>query len=381
MRVLMVHNRYRHEGGEERAVADSVELLRRRGHEVTVLERTSAAASRRTAARGMVGGGIEPDEVAGAVRTTGADVLHAHNVHPLFGWRSLAAARDAGARVVMHLHNFRLFCAIAIAYRDGEPCFRCRGIDTLPGLRLRCRGSLGEAAVYALGLHRQQPRLLAHVDRFLAVSEATRERLVGLGLPPARSHTLHNCVLAESIAGASRAAAGEFALVAGRLVEEKGFDTAIAACRAMGVPLVVAGDGPDEQRLRNIAVGAEVTFTGRLAPADLAGLRARAAVVLVPSRWEEPCPYSVLDALASGVPVLASALGGLPEIAGVEGTIGSRDAAGWARELARLWSDPDLRRARGEAGLTAARERFGEERFYAGLMAAYAGRDRVDQPC
>ena len=66
-----------------------------------------------------MGGGIGSQEVADAVRRMRADVVHAHNVHPMFGWRALAAAREAGARTVLHLHNFRLSCAVGIAYRRG----------------------------------------------------------------------------------------------------------------------------------------------------------------------------------------------------------------------------------------------------------------------
>src|SRR5205807_1582861 len=130
-------------------------------------------------------------------------------------------------------------CAIAVAYRDGAPCFRCRGSNTLPGLRLRCRGSLTEAAVYAAGLHRQQPRLYEHTDRFVTVAEAHAARLHELGLPADRTVTLPNFVPAASFAPRSRAHEGRYALLTGRLVEEKGFDTAIRAARAAGAPLVV----------------------------------------------------------------------------------------------------------------------------------------------
>ena len=66
-----------------------------------------------------------------------------------------------GRKVVLHLHNVRLFCATGVGERDGGPCERCRGRNTLPGLRLNCRGSLPEAAVYAAGLSLHQPKLLA----------------------------------------------------------------------------------------------------------------------------------------------------------------------------------------------------------------------------
>jgi glycosyltransferase involved in cell wall biosynthesis len=373
MRVLLLHNRYRAEGGEERAVANIAALLAGRGDTVELLERSSREISATRAARGLLLGGIQSGEVADAVRRMRAEVVHAHNVHPLFGWRALAAAREAGARTVLHLHNFRLFCAIAVAYRDGAPCFRCRGADTLPGLRLRCRGSLGEAAVYAAGLHRQQPRLFDSADRFVVLSNATGARMHELGLPAERTQVLGNFVPSGSFASTSRADQGAYALAAGRLVQEKGFDVAIAAARAASVPLVVAGEGPDEPRLRALAADADVRFAGWLGDAQLAQLRAGAAVVLVPSRCEEACPFTALDALAAGVPVLVSDRGGIPERVPPGAVLPIDDGAAWASALAELWRDRALRRERGLQALALARELLSEDAYYDGLMRVYAG--------
>ncbi len=369
--ILLLHNRYRTTGGEERAVAEIAALLSRRGHAVEVLERSSDSVGRGRAAFGLLGGGLDPDAVGRTVRRLRADVVHAHNIHPTLGWRALAAAQAAGARTLLHLHNYRLFCAIGISYRDGAPCFRCRGTSTFPGVRLRCRGSVPEAIVYAAALHRQQPRLYEHVDQFVAVSDATAAHLRDLGLPASLTATLPNFMPNDGFSSESGARAGEFALAAGRLTGEKGFDTAIAAARAAGVPLVIAGSGPDDGRLRGLAAGADVRFTGLLAASELAELRTRAAVVLAPSRWEEPCPYSVLEALAAGVPVLASDRGGLPELVGDDATLPATDHAAWSDALSELWQNPGLRAARGAAALARARERFGEDRFYDRLMQLY----------
>ncbi len=371
MRVLLLHNRYRMPGGEERAVDDLLTLLRDRGHTVALFERHSATAGALTAGRALIDGGLEPEEVAQAVRGMRADVVHAHNIHPLFGWRALAAARESGARTIVHLHNFRTFCAIGIAYRDGAPCFRCRGTKTLPGLRLRCRGSFVQAVPYAIGLRRQQPHVFAQADHFIAVSNATASKLIELGLPADKTSTLRNFVPQTKFARQSRAGEGQYALVSGRLVEEKGFDTAIAAARSAEVPLVIAGEGPDERRLRGLAEGGDVQFTGWLSPAALAQLRERAAVVLAPSRWEEPCPYSVLDALASGVPVLASDRGGLPELVGPENVLPVADFERWREAVIAVFSDRDARQRAGAAALERAQASFAEQRYYDRLIDLY----------
>ncbi|HZV73174.1 MAG TPA: glycosyltransferase family 4 protein [Conexibacter sp.] len=371
VRVLLLHNRYRDAGGEERVVDELEALLAGRGHAVGRLERDSEAAGRAQAARGLLRGGLDPGDVAAAVRLHHADVVHAHNLHPLLGWRALAAARAAGARTVLHLHNYRLVCAIGVAYRDGEPCYLCRGRDTRPGLRHRCRASRAEGIAYAAGLARQQPQLLAHADALVSVSEALAARLAELGIPRERMTVVPNA--AGAIAPDSRAADGTYALVAGRLVEEKGFDVAVRAARDAGVPLRVAGTGPAEARLRALAASAGVTFLGRLSAAALARERRGAAVLLAPSRNDDPCPMTVVEALADGLPVLGSARGGIPELIGDGATLPPDDPAAWCGALSALWSDPARRAAAGADALARARARHSPDAWYAGLLGVYGG--------
>jgi glycosyltransferase involved in cell wall biosynthesis len=382
MRVLMLHNRYRAQGGEERAVAMQAALLQRHGHTVEILERDSGTAGPLRGAAGMLGGGLAPEQVADAVRRLGADVVHAHNLHPRLGWRALAAARSAGAATVLTLHNFRLFCAIGVAYRAGQPCHECRGRNTLPGLVHTCRGSRAEAAVYGAGLALQQPRLLAGADRLIALSHGHLALLAGHGLPVAPVSVVPNFIADHGWAARSCAGAGSYALVAGRLVEEKGFDTAVTAAAAAGVPLMVAGSGPDEPRLAALAAAhrAQVTFTGWLAPEALGELVRGAGVALIPSRCEEAFGYGALDALAAGVPVIASPRGGLAELVRTGGgtLLDPDDPSRWAAELSALWADPGRRQAEGTRALAALPEHYGESAALQALLGAYrdAGANR-----
>jgi glycosyltransferase involved in cell wall biosynthesis len=374
VRVLILHNRYRRPGGEERAVELQAAAFSRAGIEHRVLERDSAAACAPRAARSMLRGGERPEEVANAVRELGASVVHVHNLHPLLGHRSLAAAREAGAAVVMHLHNYRLFCSIAIAFRDGEPCFRCRGRRTLPGLVLNCRGSIPESAVYTTALSLHQPALLGAVDRFVTPSRFAAERIEGLGLPPERVDVVANYV--PDPVPATSAHEGTYALAAGRLSVEKGFATAIEAAATSGVPLKLAGDGPLAGELRELARGAPVELLGHVPQERMRELLAGAAMAVVPSVSDDVMPFAALEAMAAGVPVIGSDAGSLPEMLGEARCVPRRDARGLAAAMRRLLDDPGERRAEGDRMLERARERFGEERYLRELLEVYGAVQR-----
>lgn len=375
LRVLLLHNRYRVVGGEERSVELHRRALERAGIEHALLERRSDDVTSARAAAALLRGGSGEDEIARAVRALGAGIVHAHNVLPLIGPRALEAARAAGARVVLHLHNVRLFCATGFGERGGRPCARCRGRRTLPGLVLNCRRSLPEAAVYAAALSAHQPSMFAAVDRFAAPSEFAAERLAYLGLPRERVLVLRHYLPEEAFAPRSRARAGSYALVASRLSPEKGIDAAIRAAAAAGVPLRVAGEGSAATELREQAArsGADVRFIGRADREQMASLLAGAAAVLMPSRYHEFSPYSALEAMAQGVPVVATAMGGLPELLGPDRCVPAQDEDAFTARLAALWADPDMRDEEGQALHRRARERHSEERHVGDLRALYAG--------
>ena len=372
-RVLVLHNRYRVHGGEERAVDLQLAALRRAGVEHRALFRDSAEAGKARAARALARGGEHEQEVADAVREFRPTVVHVHNMHPLFGPRALAAARDAGARVLLQLHNFRLFCAIGVSFRFGEPCFRCHGRWTAPGLALNCRRSLPESAVYTYALAKHQPSVFDAVDRFLAPSRYAAGQLAKLGVPADRLDALPHYLPAPGFADASRADRGEFALAFGRLAPEKGFDCAVDAAAIAGVPLKIAGEGPDENELiaRIARDEAPAELLGRVPEAKLRELIRRAAMVVVPSRGNETFGYAALEAMAAGVPVVAAASGALPEVAGEESCVRRNDALALAGRMEDLWDEPARRLSEGEAALARAREHFTEGRYLTGLLKVY----------
>jgi glycosyltransferase involved in cell wall biosynthesis len=363
--ILFLHNRYRTTGGEERAVEDLMWLVREHLHEdAELLSRDSATIGRTRAAAGLLGGGLAPAEVAAAVRRTGARVVHAHNVNPSLGWRALAAARAAGARTILHLHNYRLVCAVGTCFTRGEDCTRCHGRNTLPGVRLNCRGTGREAAVYGAALALWQRRLVAEADALVVPSAFAQQRLQELGAPLIRPvHVVGHAV--REVVASSRAADGRHALVVSRLAPEKGVDVAIAACAAAGLPLVVAGDGPLRAELEARAAGTDTRFAGYVDAAALACLRAQAALALVPSRAAETFGLAAAEAMAAGVPVIASRSGALANLVPAEQLVAPNDPRALADALLRAG------RADAERGLRAVRAACAPDAVAAALGAVY----------
>jgi glycosyltransferase involved in cell wall biosynthesis len=367
--VLFLHNRYRTTGGEERVLADLMWLVREHlGEPAELLTRDSAQLGRSRAAVGLLRGGLDPEEVARAVRLTGARVVHAHNLQPALGWRALAAAREAGARVVLHLHQYRLVCAVGVCFTRGAECTRCHGRDTMPGVRLNCRASLPEAVSYGASLALWQQRLIDQADAVIVPSRFARERLRELGapLPWERTHVLAPPlrVLAEDPAAETRSAPMEtqpagveakpahsgsalpesYGLIVSRLSPEKGIDVAIEACRIAGLPLVVAGDGPERDALLRDARGADVRLLGRVDDWELARLRGGASIAVAPSRSAETFGAAVAEAMAARLPVIASDVGALRELLPAHALVPAGSARALAEGIARLAGD----RAAGE---------------------------------
>jgi glycosyltransferase involved in cell wall biosynthesis len=376
--ILFLHSRYRTSGGEERVAEDLLWLVREQlGEEAQLLARDASAThpslrERGRAAAGLLYGGLRPEEVARVVRRTGARVVHAHNLHPTLGWRALAAARAAGARVVLHLHQYRLVCATGVCFTQGAECTRCHGRNTLPGVLRNCRESRAEALVYGAGLALWQRRIVEQADAVLVPSVCARERLRELGAPLPWERVRVLAPVLRDFAPRSSAAAGGYALLVARLAPEKGVDVAIEACRRAGVPLRIAGDGPQLQALRAqvlvAGMGAEeVRFMGRVEGEQLTQLRRGAALALVPSRSAETFGLAAAEALAAGLPVAGSDVGALAELVGGEGVAPPGDAAALASVIARRWRDAEA----GERGLQRVRELCAPEVVAARLRSAY----------
>jgi glycosyltransferase involved in cell wall biosynthesis len=160
--------------------------------------------------------------------------------------------------------------------------------------------------------------------------------------------------------------------VIGRVVPEKGVATALEAARVAGVDVTVAGDGPQLPELRRRFP--EVRFVGHLGAPEMRRLVESLRAVIVPSLWFENAPMSALEAMAAGVPVIASDLGGLPEIVthGVSGLLCvPGDVASFASALSTLKDDIGKAAEMGECARAEVSSRFSPEAHLTGILNSY----------
>jgi glycosyltransferase involved in cell wall biosynthesis len=208
----------------------------------------------------------------------------------------------------------------------------------------------------------------SRIDRFLAVSRFVRTKHIEVGFDPDRIRVKSNFVPSAE----QRHGPGGYLLFLGRISREKGLDTVIRALPD-AVELVVAGDGPDRDRLEP-SVGGNVCFTGSVSPDEVPPLLRGARALVVPSRWYEGQPRVILEAFATGVPVLASRIGGLPELvrAGYNGDlVDPDDVDGWRAAIGRI-ADPDLSLRLGAHAHESWLARFTPEVAIRELEGAYA---------
>jgi glycosyltransferase involved in cell wall biosynthesis len=299
------------------------------------------------------------------------DIVHAHF------WMSGMAALDGAA---------------------GLPVPVVQTFHALGVVKARHQGAADRSPAIRVELERQIAR---SCDQVIATCRDEAGELTRAGVPAGQISVVP-CGVDTSVftpgGPAARRNGRPRLLALGRLVERKGVATVIdALARLPDAELVVAG-GPDRRDLdtsddyrmlretaRVHGVAERVIFAGGVARADVPAL-IRSADVVVAAPWYEPFGIVPLEAMACGVPVVASAVGGLTDSIVDQQTgwlVPARDPAALANALGQLLADPAMRAAFGAAGVQRARSRYSWRRVAAETEAVYlrlaadAGRDAL----
>jgi glycosyltransferase involved in cell wall biosynthesis len=341
MKILIAHNSYQHRGGEDAVVEAEAALLQQRGHEIEIYARHNdelhgmpAAA----AALGAVWSSRSAAEVDRICRRFRPDLIHVHNVFPLISPALYWAAARLEIPVVQTLHNFRLVCPQAMLLRDGKICEDCVGKVPWRAVVRKCyRESTLQSAVSfcTLTMHRALGTFNERISRFIALNSFCRDKFIAGGLPADRISVKPNFYANDCFPQWADRAGGLFA---GRLSFEKGLDVLGAAAQSMSSCSVkVVGRGPLEEDVTS-TFGRD--YLGFRSQQEVVELLRQSLYLVAPSACYENFPLVVVEAFASGTPVIASRHGSYAALV-EDGVTGMLFAPGDAQELAQkiAWAD------------------------------------------
>jgi D-inositol-3-phosphate glycosyltransferase len=368
-------------GGQNTHVAELATALAQSGHEVTVYTRRDGRAQ---PDRVPVAAGFAVVHVpAGPPRSIPKDDLL-----PYMGEFGAWLAKRWSTRErpdVVHAHFWMSgLAALTAARRTNVPVTLT--YHALGSVKRRHQGSRDTSPPMRIGYERMLGR---RVDRVIAQCRDEVDELTGLGVPRARITVVPSGVNSAHFVPdgpAALRADRPRVITAGRLVPRKGFQDVIRAMRWVpgaeclvvgGPPGRAVGKDPFGRQLLEVARNAGVADRVRLVgavPREEMPAWYRSADLMVTAPWYEPFGLTPLEAMACGVPVVATAVGGLVDTV-VDGVTGElvrpRDPAGLGQTVQRLLADPGRRLRLGAAARDRARTRYSWQRAAEQLTAVY----------
>ena len=376
MRVALVTPELRVSGGVASHVLMSASLLAADGHEVRVVsgdaggrEWLGFAVHELPGMPGAAQGPAVRQDILSAVSSS--DVVHIHGVNDPHLVRSLACK----TATVISEHNWSA-CPSGLRYFGrGAECFKPLGPGCISNMafrncnhRYKPRGLIGgyQKATMSISALRSGHVAIAHSTA--VVRHLTQNRVLGARLVP----------LPVSSNPGLPAAHGERVFFAGRLVPAKGVAVLLQACRSFDAAVDICGDGHArptlERQARRLGLDNRAAFHGWCSEERLAAIRQRAALAVVPSLWPEPFGLVGPEAMAAGLPVVASNSGGIPDWLnhGRNGLLvppGQPRALGHA--IAALLRDDAMRHTMGQAGLADVATRWSPAVHLDALLQAY----------
>ncbi|MDD5091836.1 MAG: glycosyltransferase [Candidatus Wallbacteria bacterium] len=239
------------------------------------------------------------------VRDQHIDVVHVHNFFPILTPSVFKAARDAGARTVLTLHNYRLWCIAATHYRDGFGiCEKCVG-QSWQGVWKRCykKSFFLSTVVYLAFRFYRLTKAFDQIDYFIALTNFQKKKVMQLGIDEKRIFVKPNCLELSPVTVSQRQG---FVFV-GKLQEDKGIEVLLEAWRELDdrFVLTVIGSGSLEKTLKSRYRQRNIIFKGQCSREETIRSIAGSRFLLQPSVWYEPFSLTIIEAFSCGVPVIA----------------------------------------------------------------------------
>ena len=324
MKILQIHNKYRHYGGEDAVVDNEYKLLLKWGQEVRQLLFDNSHIS----AAKLFHNGEAYAEVEREIRDFRPDIIHVHNIYYYASPSILKAAKKSGVPLVMTIHNYRMLCTGALFLRDGKACIKCKNL-LVPyhGIRHRCfQDSFSKSAVLSSFITYQKlaGTWRKYVDRFVVLTPFIKELFLDSSLHLKTDQVIVKPNSTDDVLEQqSETSQRNGYLFVGRLSEEKGVEILVEAFNKIPqTKLSIIGDGDLQEGLKKKA-GENITFYGKQNKEFIVKKLKSSRALIFPSIWYEGLPNTVIEAFSSRTPVIASNMNNINQLvsAGMNGEL------------------------------------------------------------
>lgn len=260
------------------------------------------------------------------VQDTKPDIIHLHIFQHQLSPSILDVAKKYNLPVVYTAHDLKMICLNYKMMTHGKICEECKGGHYMHCLKNKCvKDSYLKSLInVAEGYTHKWRKSYDVINTIITPSDFYRKKFVEFGVEPERVIHLPNFLNQAVPEIKPREDTESYLLYFGRLSEEKGIITLVRAVEQTGSLLYIVGSGPIEAEIKEyveLHSLSNVKMLGFKSGQELKNIVGNAKAVVLPSEWYENGPYSAIEALQLGRPIIGSDLGGIPELVDRNGFI------------------------------------------------------------
>lgn len=396
MRVLLVNKFHWNKGGSEKYYFELGELLKQHGHEVAYFSmedekniktenkeyfvpKFDLNNSSKLKALDVIYNKENEEIMEKALDEFKPDVVHLNNFQRQLSASIIKPIKKRNIPIVFTAHDVQAICpAITMMDNDKNPCELCMKGKYINCIKKSCnKGSKLKSALGAIeGYYYRNHKIYTDkIDYIITPSEFYRTKFIEDGINPNKIQAIHNSIEMNDYNVKTKD--DGYALYFGRLSKEKGIlnlINAFAKCNKGN--LYIAGEGPEKENIEKIIkenkLEDRVKLLGFLNKEQMTDVTKRCKFVVVPSIWYENCPYSVLETLAIGKPIIGSNMGGIPELV-IDNENGFiyNTVDELAQKMNLLFEDEELVNRFGKKSKELAKQNYNREVYYNKLKQIY----------
>ncbi len=400
MRILLVNKFHYLKGGSEKYYFDLAKLLKEHGHEVAFfsmkdekniktdckeyfVENSDMNSKNIFKALDVIYSKKNKKAMEKALNDFKPDIVHLNNFQRQLSASIIKPIKKRYIPIVFTAHDLQAICpAIVMLDREKNICDECKNGKYINCVKKKCvkNSSLKSLLGAIEGKYYRSKKIYSkQIDRIITPSEFYKKELEEDEIKPEKIVALHNFIDMDDYN--VKIEDEGYAFYFGRIIKEKGVLNLIKAFKDIKYhKLYIAGDGPDIEKvkkyIKNNKLENQIKLLGFLNSDQVKEYVRKARFIVVPSVWYENCPYSVLETLAMGKPIIGSNLGGIPELVknNETGLIYKYDNINELIDKMKvLFENKDKAEELGKTAKKTAKENFSKEAYYNKIIKIYEG--------